>query len=450
MLFDLPKLPRPWRWGTGLLLAALVLLGTKFHPCSLAALGVLALFTLAGNLADIAFFFVLITPMATVFRPNASAQSYLTYVLLLYALVSILNSLFIRREVDAVSALLSLFFLASVAVQLLAGTLDWKRTLKLTANLLLVKDATRISDEEDCRDIFLGYLFGLLTASVAALTAPGFLAIENYVTAKTLSAGYGLGTLRRFSALYADPNYYGVNIIIGLCLLVVLYRKKQIAPLPLFLLTAVLFFFGILTYSKSVTLMLAVPAVLLTVCAAQRKQYFLLSLLVVGLALFLAAIITGTISVFDVVLVRFRAGDRSLNSLTSGRTGLWMEYLRYCFSDLRRALFGSGLGAGYLPTEKGLAAAHNFYIEIIYHTGLLGLGYFGALLWAMEHSVQKHIRQGILHGSVFLCIGVMYLALNQLFNFELPAHLIVAFLTWNLDMDGHSIHKGGIPCATAS
>ena len=450
MLFDLPKLPRPWRWGTGLLLAALVLLGTKFHPCSLAALGVLTLFTLAGNLADITFFFVLIAPMATVFRPNASAQSYLTYALLLYALVSILNTLFIRREVDMVSALLSVFFLGAVAVQLIAHTLDWKRTLKLTANLLLVKDAIHISDEEDCRDIFLGYLFGLLTASVAALTAPGFLAIGDYVTAKTLSAGYGLGTLRRFSALYADPNYYGVNVIIGLCLLVVLYRKKQIPPLPLFLLTAALFFFGILTYSKSVTLMLAVPAVLLTVCAAQRKQYLLLSLLVVGVALFLAAILTGTVSVFDVVLVRFRASDRSLNSLTSGRTGLWTTYLQYCFADLRRALLGSGLGAGYLSTEKGLAAAHNFYIEIIYHLGLLGPGYFALLLWTMERSVQKRIRRGILHGSVFLCIGVMYLALNQLFNFELPAHLIVAFLTWNLDMNGHSIHKGGILCATAS
>ena len=92
------------------------------------------------------------------------------------------------------------------------------------------------------------------------------------------------------------------------------------------------------------------------------------------------------------------------------------------------------MGAGYLSTEKGLAAAHNFYIEIIYHTGLLGLGYFGVLLWEMKRSIQKDIRRGILHGSVFLCIGVMYLALTQLFNFELPAHLIVAFLTWNLDM----------------
>ena len=120
MLFDLPKLPRLWRWGTGLLLAALVLLGTKFSPCSLAALGILALFALTGNLSDIAFFFVLITPLATVFRPNASAQSYLTYVLLLYALVSILNTLFIRREVDVISVLLSVFFLAAVAGQLLA------------------------------------------------------------------------------------------------------------------------------------------------------------------------------------------------------------------------------------------------------------------------------------------------------------------------------------------
>ena len=144
MLFDLPKLPRLWRWGTGLLLAALVLLGTKFSPCSLAALGILALFTLTGNLSDIAFFFVLITPLATVFRPNASAQSYLTYVLLLYALVSILNTLFIRREVDVISVLLLVFFLAAVAGQLLAPPLDWKRTLKLAANLLLVKDAIRI------------------------------------------------------------------------------------------------------------------------------------------------------------------------------------------------------------------------------------------------------------------------------------------------------------------
>lgn len=29
----------------------------------------------------------------------------------------------------------------------------------------------------------------------------------------------------------------------------------------------------------------------------------------------------------------------------------------------------------------------------------------------------------------------MYMALNQLFHFELPVHLIVANLVWNLDME---------------
>ena len=71
MLFDLPKLPRLWRWGTGLLLAALVLLGTKFSPCSLAALGILALFTLTGNLSDIAFYL-----FKLVYFPTISLRKY--------------------------------------------------------------------------------------------------------------------------------------------------------------------------------------------------------------------------------------------------------------------------------------------------------------------------------------------------------------------------------------
>lgn len=435
MLFALPKLSHARRWGIGLFTAATVLLGTTFSPCSLVALGVLCLFALAGDRADFTFLFVLTTPLATVFRPSPSAQSYLTLVLLLYALAAVLNALFIRQELDEISGLLALFFLSAVAVQLAARTLDWKRTLKLTANLILVKHSIRISREADCRDIFLGYLCGLVLASGAAFLKPGFLSIGNYVTSKTLSAGYGLGTMNRFSALYADPNYYGVNVIIGLCLLVVLYRKAWLPIFPLLALTGTLVFFGILTYSKSVTLMLLFPAVLLTVCAAQRRQYSFLRLLAAAAFLFLTAILTGNVPAFRVISVRFRAGDGSLNALTSGRTGLWLEYLQFIFGSPWRVLFGSGLGMGYLSTAKGDAAAHNFCIEAVYHLGLVGFGYLCVLLGVLRRSVQKNIRRNLLHGSVFVSIAIMYMALNQLFHFELPVHLIVANLVWNLDME---------------
>lgn len=405
-------------WAALIVIIAIIA-GTFSSIFSYAALllSLMAILTLSEE--DAVCFLTFIMSFANIFKSSPEAQSFFTYLLLFY----VLWALFKRGRMDT-NFLLSLTFLvAFLAAQSLISFHAF-RLIKFLANILFIYIAINTSMQGGNKKLYLSYVLGTALSSLtAALNI-----IPNqikYIGSKDLGILYD--DLVRFSGLYGDPNYYSVNLIISLCLIVVLHHKKQLGATAALLLSALMVGFAVMTVSKSAFLMLLLPLLMLLYSKIKSRKYFAFAvLLIIGAGLAIS-ILAGKIELLDPLLSRFEAGN-----LTTGRADLWKNYADYFQKNPLNFIFGVGFGGALV----GVKAAHNTYIDILYYLGLVGTIPLIAVFVAITNKQKSIGRRNLLNYGVILCIMFMYFFLSELFYFDWAFHIMIAILVAKMNM-GH-------------
>ena len=407
-----------------LLIAALILFGTHHPVFSVAAFGLCCLSLLLARNSYVISLLFFVMPMAGIFKLAPEQTSLFTYWELLYVILHLYKKKFRVTYGD----LLAVFFGAYIVITgSLYTSLIITRTIKLVMNLLLIGYFAELNPEREHRQLFLYYIFGIIVASVMQFADSSFFPISEYV--KETKESYGGMTTIRFSGLYGDPNYYSINLIIALCLLIVLYRRGELRFFTVVGLMVPLVLFVGLTGSKSSFLMLMLPMLLLVYVCIQNRNYPALLACVFGMILIVFFVIQGSIPIFSYVLLRLGNLSSGWEALTTGRTAIWREYLQFLAENPVRRIFGTGASIEMLDN----VAAHNTYIECIYLFGVLGTGLYLMALYFNLRKRKRFIHRNIVNYSVFLTIGVMYAFLSELLSFDLPFHLALAGMVWNLD-----------------
>lgn len=366
---------------------------------------------------DALCFLTFIMPFANIFKPSAGSQSFFTYLLLFYVLWYFLK----RRSVDK----RFLFSFLVLIVFLFAQSLfsfHVLRIIKFLANIMFIYLAINTNMQEDNKRIYLSYIFGTLLASLTAVlnVIPN---LESFIGSKNLGAAYD--NVARFTGLYSDPNYYSVNLIISLCLVVVLYHKKQIGSIVALILSVSTVGFAVITFSKSAFLMLVLPLLLLLYSKIKSHRYFaFVVVLTIGIVLIIN-ILAGKIELFDTVMARFEAGN-----LTTGRVDLWMDYLDYWQRDPLGFIFGVGFDG-----EMVGKAAHNTYIDIFYYLGIVGVVPLSVVFVAMTNTKSSIGRHNFLNYGVVICLVFMYFFLSELFYFDWAFHVTIAILVAKMNIE---------------
>ena len=237
----------------------------------------------------------------------------------------------------------------------------------------------------------------------------------------------------RFSGLYADPNYYSVNLIIALALLVLLYYRKEIKLIPFAGLVVALLSFVVLTYSKSSFLMLLLPIYMFLYANFRGKRYYTLVLSLILFAFAFFFLLDGKLDMFSTVLARFGNSDQ-LSNLTTGRSYLWQNYLNHFSKSFPLLLFGNGFDAELL----GKMAPHNTYIDLLYYLGILGTVLLFVTLSLLNKPNRTPHKKTFLNRSVLLVVLAMYFFLSQLFYFDMPFHILLALMVLNADLTDHA------------
>lgn len=374
-------------------------------------LSVIALFILSDE--DTLCFLMFIMPFANLFKASSQSQSFFTYLLLLY----VVFYWFKKRSINTTFVGCFFVLIAFLFAQMIIS-INVLRTIKFIANILFVYIAVNSKTWEDNRRIYLFYIFGIITSSLVAVTGiiPN---LTDYIGSKDL--GYAYEELARFSGLYSDPNYYSVNLIISLCLIVILNHKQKLKAFPAICLAAPIVMFVIMTYSKSAFLGLLFPLILLFYSKIKSKKYFIFAILATLGIVFAINLFAGKIEIFDTVLSRF-SQDGDLSSLTTNRSDIWMDYIDFFKNATWELFFGCGFGAGFAGTH----AAHNTYIDLLYYLGIVGIILLLIVLGVIAHIHKSSFRKNILNYSVWLCICVMYFFLSELFYFDWPFHIVIA------------------------
>lgn len=417
------------RWALSAVLALLILFGTYRNVFSLAAFLICVLMLVfcdrETNLLQIFF----IMPMANIFKLSPGVQSFFTIIIIAYVVLHLV----LPRKATFIVALFAVYVLVG---QLLMGSFNLSRTIKLICNLLFLSSTLNGDVKIGHKETFLSYIVGNIVASVFGTMNSSTFKIESYIGVKELEEGAGFGEdIIRFAGLYADPNYYTIGLIISLCLIVVLLFRKEINPVLAAAGGAAMVYFLIKTYSKSAIIMLVAVLCFLLYSFVLKKNYFMLIVFSVAALTVGILALTGKIEIFDIIFARITdagSAEFDINEVTTGRFDLWITYVKYLIKNIRVALLGEGISSEIL----GSHAAHNTYIDIFYYLGVVG----GALLFASLKSISEQsrhiiVKHNIMNYSVLICIAIMYFFLSELFYFDPPFHIFLGFMVLNLPLN---------------
>lgn len=417
------------RWGISAVLALLILFGTYRNVFSLAAfLGCcLMVFFFDKESVLLQLFFVM--PIANIFKLSPGSQSFFTILILLYVVLHLV----LPRKATTLVILLGVYI---VVGELLAGQFNVSRTIKFICNILFLSSVLNEKVQFSKKEIFLSYIVGNYVASFFGTIDSPYFKISSYTGAEQFVNEKFYDGATRFIGLHGDPNYYAVNIIISLCLIILLLHKSEIKIVPALILAVPFIYFLLQTYSKSAIVMLFVITIFLVYSFLKNKKH--VSVLVSGLVVLIFAYLalSGMIPSVNIIFDRFSQSETSegfeINTLTTGRYDLWIFHIKYIASNIKVALFGDSITAGLITHH----ASHNTYIDIVYHLGLTG----GTLLIAslksiLSQSSRVKIKRNILNYSVLLSVVIMYFFLGELFIHDPPFHIYLAFAALNMPLE---------------
>lgn len=423
------------RWSISALLALLILFGTYNSIFSIAAFlicGMMLVFVdKESNLYQM--FFVL--PMANIFKVSPGSQSFFTIILLAYVVLHLV----LPRKATLLVVLFAVYVIIS---ELWVDSFNLFRTIKLICNLLFLSSILNSQVKLKIKEIFLSYIIGNVVASTISMMDSSFFRVESYIGRKEI-AGNIAEDVERFAGLYEDPNYYSIGLIISLCLIVIMYYKREMKPIFGVLISAVLVFFLLQTYSKSAMFMLMLPVAMLLYSMIKKKKYVLSLVLSASAVIVVILAFSGRIPAFELVIDRIMAsetttGETDINALTTGRFNIWLMYIEFFVNHIRSAIFGVGINTGLIEGR----AAHNTYIDILYHLGILGGTLLISLLAVISRqSRHVRIRRNFMNYSVMICILLMYFFLSELFYFDPPFQIFIAFSVLNLPSNRDSRNK---------
>lgn len=416
------------RWGLSALFSLLILFGTFHSAFSLLAFALCCLVIFFCDREFILCQMFFIMPMANIFKMAPGSQSFFTIILLIY----VLFHLVLPRNATAIIILFGVYIMI---VQLAMGEINLFKTIKLVCNVLFLSSVLNNQVKTRHREIFLSYIVGNVAASIIGLMDSPVFKVESFIGVEEFASAELEVFVTRFTGLYPDPNYYSVGLIISLCLLVILYHRNEIKVFPALLLSGTIIYFLITTYSKSAIAMLVVVLLFLIYALAKKRKFVPIIILSFFAVTIIVLAFSGQIPALEVIVKRFMASDTldgmDVNELTTGRTDIWLMYARYLISNSRILLFGQGVGAGYYNK-----APHSTYLDFLYFLGIAGTALL--LLSLLAISKQSRLvktKRNILNYSVMFCVVVMYCFLSELFFFDIPFHLFVAFTAMNLSED---------------
>ena len=169
--------------------------------------------------------------------------------------------------------------------------------------------------------------------------------------------------IERYSGLTYDPNFFTV---VNCILIAVLLFTSERFTLKTLIQLLFLVVTGFMTFSKSYLLLIAF---IVGVYVLKRSRYVGRNLVLFTGAIIIFILIEN-LTELDLISVSLGRLESSTDSgdLTTGRLGLWKEYIIYIIKNPHVLYFGKGFNALALDIK----AAHNTYIDFVYKFGLVG------------------------------------------------------------------------------
>ncbi len=217
---------------------------------------------------------------------------------------------------------------------------------------------------------------------------------------------YGEGNLVRNIGMYHDAitiRYYALQTILALLVLSALYLKRKT------ILQLLGIGYGLVcaavvqgAFSKSGTLTLGSWVLLWPLLMRRFKALAVLGILGAGLAVAYAPTIVRNVETIFAKEINAIQGDAGVERTFSGRWYTWQEMMaQWQEFDIFAKLFGAGQVA---------TGAHNDYLQVLFHGGILGLALYVTLLLTILTRIGRDIwRRADPFSVAALLVMIMWL-----------------------------------------
>lgn len=271
-----------------------------------------------------------------------------------------------------------------------------------------------------------GFCISLFISSLYALIFRNTYQIQALRGAEV--PAYWGSSFYRFQGLFSDPNYFNVMLIAGIAILLKLKDLQRVTVSFFCLIGGSLVLFGLLTYSKSFFLCLILLVGIYVLWLFRDRKVFWASLIAITVILAAAVMLLLEFSPLMVILQRF-SGKQTLSSMTTGRTDVFLLYWAQITKSFGNFFIGLGQKAYRIYKDP-----HNLYLEIMYHTGLVGLLLFAMYGSSMILEARKKIkgcysRNFFSKYAVLIVVLTAFCALHGIFSVLLYGVFYLAFLS---------------------
>lgn len=235
----------------------------------------------------------------------------------------------------------------------------------------------------DVRKLLMYFVAGIIIASILGSFSELIPGLSGFMRETRIKLEDG-DVIGRFSGIQTNPNFYTMDITIAIAALLYMIGMKKNRWYD-YVLVIILLGFGILSLSLSFMLAMGVVFILYLIFKIVQltKLSFdvnvvLRGIIFIALTLFIISEISN-LPYMNIYFQRLGIGnfvDQSLSDLTTGRSDIWSDYLSLYLSDWRIFL----VGVGYSVEDYNLRQAHNYFLELLVHLGVIGtILYFNVL-----------------------------------------------------------------------
>lgn len=284
------------------------------------------------------------------------------------------------------------------------------------------------ADKSSFWNLTIFFSLGIISAAFAAQFTDGYANISKFITVHSYQS------ITRLSGFYADPNFYSAHIsaCLGGVLTLLSYEKTSRKRLLLAALTIVLIYCGLLSASKSFIIIIACLFLIWIIAIMSKRGGKAAKLRILLGTICAAAIMLSSAAVQELLRMmsqRF-SYHANISQITTGRTEIWLHYLKEFVDNPLVLLFGQG----YTNVLVGGRASHNSAIQTIFQFGLIASPIL--LLWILGamriisqklRSVEWKFALLMLVGIVLPWMGLDILFFDEFFILPLYGILAVAY-----------------------
>lgn len=262
------------------------------------------------------------------------------------------------------------------------------------------------------------YSLGIISATVVAFAFGENANLLSYIKIFSDNAN-----IERHCGFYGDPNFYAAQVVSAIGGQLLIINKKNGKTIWNAILTLVLVVCGATSVSKSYLLCFTMVFTAWIYCQIKNGAAKIIKAILCVCLVVVVVLASGAFSdIIDQYLFRFGSADDTA-SLTTGRSELWMEYIRFFINNPIDFLIGQGYTSVFKEgVHKG---SHNTVIQCIYQLGLVGSVFF---LWWVVNLVNS-VKSGKVKFSYVLLLLIscfsMWMGLDMMFFDDLFLTIVV-------------------------